>query len=215
MEVIGDYHASGHAHLRGLIPQDVARAFMTRLKEATGGRPLPVNHPQEHAAVLARPAFDISSRMFQQMEFFLWGLTPIIGQVVGREVLPTYNYFRIYREGDICRIHSDRPASQHGISMTLDYSDGETWDLQVGKKPTETLYPLSDDFGSDAYASIGMAVGDAVLYQASRYPHGRMRPNPNGWSAHLFLFFVDRDGPYRDHAFDGATICDRVNFTFV
>jgi hypothetical protein len=215
VEVIGDYHNDGYAHLRGLIPQEVARAYMTKLKAATGGRSLPVNQPQRYPAVLSRPAFDVNSKMFEPMDFFLWGLTPIIGQVVGCEVLPTYNYFRIYREGDICRIHSDRPASQHGVSLTLDYSDGEVWDLQIGKKRTETLYPLADDFGADEYASIGMRVGDAVLYQASHYPHGRMRPNPNAWSAHLFLFFADRDGPFRDHAFDGEKIGERVNFSFI
>ena len=214
MEVVGDYVRDGFAHLRGLIPQEVARAYMTRLKSATGGRPLPVSQPQRYPAVLSRPAFDVSAKMFEPMDFFLWGLTPIMSQILGREVLPTYNYVRIYREGDICRVHSDRPASQHGVSLTLDYSDGEVWDLQVGKKRTETLYPLADDFGSDEYASIGMQVGDAVLYQASHYPHGRMRPNPNAWSAHLFRFFVDRDGPYRDHACDGAAVGERVNFSF-
>jgi hypothetical protein len=214
VEVVGDYVRDGFAHLRGLIPQEVARAYMTRLKSATGGRPLPVSQPQRYPGVLSRPAFDVSAKMFEPMDFFLWGLTPIMSQILGREVLPTYNYFRIYREGDICRVHSDRPASQHGVSLTLDYSDGEVWDLQVGMKRTETLYPLADDFGSDEYASIGMQVGDAVLYQASHYPHGRMRPNPNAWSAHLFLFFVDSDGPYRDHAFDGAAVGERVNFSF-
>lgn len=215
MEIIGDYHNDGYAHLRGLIPQEVARAYMTRLKAATGGSSLPVNQPQQYPAVLSRPAFDVNSKMFEPMDFFLWGLTPMIARLVGRDVLPTYNYFRIYRERDICRIHSDRPASQHGVSLTLDYSDGEIWDLQVGKERTETLYPLADDFGSDDYVSIGMEIGDAVLYQASHYPHGRIRPNPNAWSAHLFLFFVDRDGPYRDHAFDGELIGEKVNFSFV
>ena len=214
VEIIGDYSKDGFAHLRGLIPQEVARAYTTRLKAATGGKPLPVHQPQPYPAVLSRPAFDVSSKLFAPMDFFLWGLTPIIGQILARDILPSYNYFRIYREGDICRVHSDRPASQHGISLTLDYSDGEIWDLQLGKKRTEKLYPLSDDFGSDDFASIGMEIGDAVLYQASRYPHGRMRPNPNAWSAHLFLFFVDRDGPYRDHAFDGESIDEKVNFTF-
>src|SRR4051794_1659792 len=215
MQVVGDYEKDGFAHVRGLIPRDVARAFMTKFKEATGGQPIPLNRPQVYAPVLARPAFDVSASVFQPMDFFLWGLTPAISQLVGREVLPAYEYFRIYREGDICKVHSDRPASQHGLSLTLDYSDGEVWDLQVGKTPTETLYPLSDDFGSNDFESIGMEVGDAVLYQASRYPHGRLKPNPNGWSAHLFLFWVDADGPFRDHAFDGAKVADKVNFSFV
>jgi hypothetical protein len=215
VQVIGDYEKDGFSHLRQLIPPEVTHAFMTRFKQATGGGPIPLSKPQMYPGVLKRPAFDVSSDIFKPMEFFLWGLAPAIGQLVGKEVLPSYNYFRIYREGDICKVHSDRPASQHGVSLTLDYSDGEIWDLQVGKQRTETLYPLADDFGSNDFASIGMEVGDAVLYQASHYPHGRIRPNPNAWSAHLFLFFVDRDGPYRDHALDGEAFAEKVNFSFV
>jgi hypothetical protein len=214
MEILGDYQTNGYALVRELISPEVARAFMASFKKATGGGPIPMSKLEARPAVLQRPAFDVSSQFFQPMEFFLWGLTPAIGQILGRELLPTYNYFRIYREGDICKVHSDRPSSQHGVSLTLDYSDGEVWDLQVGKKRTESLYPLSDDFGGDAYESLGMRPGDAVLYQASHYPHGRMTPNPNVWSAHLFLFFVDKDGPYRNHAFD-EQLFEPVNFTFV
>jgi hypothetical protein len=215
VQVVGDYEKDGYAHLRGLISPDVAHAFMSSFKQATADRPIPLNRPQVYAPVLKRPAFDVSADIFQPLKFFLWGLTPIMSQVIGREVLPSYDYFRIYREGDTCRVHSDRPASQHGVSMTLDYSDGKIWELQVAKDRSDTLYPLSDDFGSGDYASVAMAIGDAVLYQASKYPHGRIRPNPNAWSAHLFLFFVDRDGPFRDHAFDGEPILDKVDFSFV
>jgi len=57
--------------------------------------------------------------------------------------------------------------------------------------------------------------GGCGIVPASHYPHGRIQPNPNAWSAHLFLFFVDRDGPFRDHAFDGQQIAEKVDFTFV
>ena len=160
-------------------------------------------------------AFDVGPGVFQPLDYFLWGLTPIMSELIGREVLPSYGYFRVYRKGDRCRVHSDRPSSEHGVSMTLEYSDGQIWDLQVGKERTETLYPLADDFGSDPYESIGMEIGDAVLYQATNYPHGRIDPNPNAWSAHLFLFYVDRDGPYRNCAFDEKADFEKVSFEFV
>jgi hypothetical protein len=215
MQVVGDYETDGYAHLRGLIPKDVAHAFMTKFKQASGGGAIPLSRAGLRAPVLKRPAFDVSGDYFEPMNFFLWGLTPIMSELVGRELLPTYTYFRIYREGDTCFVHSDRPSSEHGISLTLDYSDGEIWDLQIGKERIDSLYPLAEDFGAMDYASIGMEVGDAVLYQGSHYAHGRMSPNPNAWSAHLFLFYVDRDGPYREHAFDGKLDPARVNFSFV
>lgn len=214
MELVGDYHKNGYAHVRGLIAREVARAFMARVKAATRGAPIPLSKPQFRPAVLQRAAFDVSAEHFEPMNFFLWALTPTIGRLLGRDLLPTYCYFRVYRQTDICRVHSDRPSSEHGVSLTLDYSDDKIWDLQIGKERTETLYPLSEDFGSMEYESIGMEVGDAVLYQASQYPHGRIKPNPNAWSAHLFLFYVDRDGTYRKHAFDEQSF-EKVDFTFV
>ena len=214
MELVGDYDRDGFAHVKGLIAREIAQAFMMSVKAATRGAPIPLSQPQFRPAVLQRAAFDVSAQIFQPLNFFLWGLTPTISNLLGRDLLPTYSYFRIYRQSDICRVHSDRPSSEHGLSLTLSYSDDKVWDLQVGKERTETLYPLSEDFGAMDYASIGMEVGDAVLYQASHYAHGRITPNPNAWSAHVFMFYVDRDGPYRDQAFDQAPL-EKVDFTFV
>jgi hypothetical protein len=60
-----------------------------------------------------------------------------------------------------------------------------------------------------------MQVGDAVLYQGVRHRHARVTPNPNGWSIHLFLHWVDRDGPFREHAFDGRIPTAKTRFDFV
>jgi hypothetical protein len=215
MEVVGDYDKDGFAHVRGLIPREVAEAFMTRVKAATRGAKIRISNAGLRPAVLQRAAFDLASEYFQPLNFFLWGLSPTISTILGRELLPTYSYFRIYRHSDICRVHSDRESSEHGLSLTLAYSDDEVWDLQVGKERVEPRYPAREDFGSMEYASVGMGVGDAVLYQASHYAHGRTDPNPNRWSAHLFMFYVDRNGPYREYAFDQHGDFEKVDFTFV
>jgi hypothetical protein len=51
-----------------------------------------------------------------------------------------------------------------------------------------------------------MSAGDAVMYRGVNHRHGRLDPNPNSWSAHLFLHWVDPNGPYADHAFDRANV---------
>ena len=59
------------------------------------------------------------------------------------------------------------------------------------------------------------APGDAVLYRGVQHRHGRLTPNRNAWSAHLFLHWVERDGPFASHAFDGnQDECKPVNFSF-
>ena len=215
MEVVGDYDKDGFVHVRGLVSKEIAAAFMFRLKVASQGAPIVLSTAKFHPSVVQRPTFDVASELFQPLNFFLWALTPTVSGLLQRELLPTYSYFRVYRQSDICRVHSDRPSSEHGISLTLAYSDDKLWDLQVGKERTEPLYAAREDFGSMDYSSIAMEVGDAVLYQASHYAHGRMEPNPNRWSAHFFMFYVDRNGPYRDYAFDQRGTFDKVDFTFV
>jgi hypothetical protein len=51
-----------------------------------------------------------------------------------------------------------------------------------------------------------MQPGDAVLYRGTQLRHGRIEPNPNGWSAHLFMHWVDRTGPHAAHAFDAERL---------
>nr|WP_218821370.1 hypothetical protein [Sphingomonas laterariae] len=53
---------------------------------------------------------------------------------------------------------------------------------------------------------VEMQPGDGVLYRGIDLRHGRTQPNPNQWSAHLFLFWVERDGPFAQHAFDAQRL---------
>ncbi|HEV8406304.1 MAG TPA: hypothetical protein VGQ34_00085 [Sphingomicrobium sp.] len=213
MDVVGDYDVDGFLIVRGLIPKEVARAFMSGIKKDLGPASIRLSHSTEHPDILKRPTYQVHGKSYRPMTFFLWGLTPIVGKLIGREILPTFDYFRLYREGDICRVHSDRPACQHAVSLTLDYSDGEPWPLEVGRCSVQSYHPLQEGWDKD-HSSIEMEVGDAVLYQGFNYPHGRTTPNPNAWSAHLFLCYVDRSGPYRDEAFDRDLKIDPVNFAF-
>jgi hypothetical protein len=214
MKVLGSYHDDGYAHVQGLVSPEVAQAFLQGLKQEIGPAAIPLSRVTSHPNLLQRPAFEIYGHHYKPMLHFLWGLTPIVSEIIGRDLLPTYDYFRIYREGDVCRVHSDRHSCEHSLSLTLDYSDGEIWDLDIEKARSEPSARVEEDFGPEAYTSISMQVGDAVLYQGVSHRHGRVKPNPNAWSAHLFLHWVDRHGPYRDKAFDGQMKPAKVNFSF-
>jgi hypothetical protein len=213
MEIVGDYSADGYAHVRGLIEKEIARAFMNGIKQDMGPGAIPMSRATRHPAVLKRPAFEVYGHAYKPMSFFLWALTPTISRLIGRDVLPTYDYFRIYRQGDVCHVHSDRPACEHSVSLTLAYSNGRPWPLEVARYSVDSLHPLQERWETD-HSAIAMEVGDAVLYQGVRYAHGRTSPNPNAWSAHLFLHYVDPDGPHRDEAFDRNMNLDPVSFSF-
>jgi hypothetical protein len=200
--------------VRQLVSPEIGRELLHSIKADVGGGAIPLSRVQSHPNLLTRPAFEIYGHHYSPLLFFLWGLTPTMSQLIGRELLPTYDYFRIYREGDLCRVHSDRYACEHSLSLTLDYSDGVPWDLEIGKVRQEPSSTVADDWGSETFSSLSMEVGDAVLYQGVHHRHARTSPNPNAWSAHLFLHWVDRDGPHAQHAFDGRASRSGVNFTF-
>lgn len=213
MEIEGDYRRDGYALVREMVPRGVARALMAKLKADLP--PGPITPPTETIEILNRPAVDIYGNTYPPMQSFLWALTPAMEIVTGQRLIPTYDYFRIYREGDICRVHRDRAACEHSLSLTLDYSDDVPWALEVGEQGNDGPQDLfSEDFGSEPSHSLAMGVGDAVAYRGVYHRHGRTTPNPNAWSAHLFLHWVDPDGPFADQAFDGAGEPKPVNFTF-
>jgi hypothetical protein len=215
MDVVGDYRQDGYALVRGLIPSEIAQAFLVGLKADMGDAPIPLSGVTQHPNLLKRAAFEVYGHFYKPMLYLLWGLTPTISGIVGRELLPTYDYFRIYRRGDTCRVHFDRLSCEHSLSLTLAYSEDRPWELQLGRLHQSPSAAVEEDFGSEAFSSLAMNVGDAVLYQGVHHRHGRVTPNPNGWSAHLFLHWVDREGPYRDQAFDGQIKPRPVDFAFV
>lgn len=214
MDVEGDYQREGYALIRRLLDPAICSAFLNQMAADLASTDMPLEKRRQTNNLLKGDNIEVYGFHYPPMLNLLWGLTPIVSQLVGRELLPSYDYFRIYAEGDICRVHSDRPSCEHSLSLTLDYSDGVPWDLEVATDRIPEPSPLvTEDFGDARFAALTMEPGDAVLYEGVHHRHGRVSPNPNGWSAHLFLHWVDPGGPYADRAFDGNNALTRpINF---
>ena len=213
MQVLGDYTASGYAHLKGLAPAPVAHELLALIKDDIAHSGYDMQALVRPAPPLARPALELYAYEYKPLLSFLWGLTPAMSMLTGRELLPTYSYFRVYRQGDVCRVHSDRHACEHSLSLTLAYSDGKPWSFEIGGERIEKARSIADQF-DDVFSSIEMQPGDAVLYQGVNFRHGRTTPNPNRWSAHLFLHWVDSAGPFKEQAFDGRAQNAAIDFAF-
>ena len=203
----GNYWDDGYLPLPGFVPTDVTHAFLATLKSDLVRGGVSFDRLKRGSNLLKTEAVEVYGMHYTPMITFLWGMTPAVSQLVGRELRPTYCYFRMYRAGDICRVHSDRYACEHSLSLLLAASDNKPWPLEVGSRHIETPRQRADaDFGDESYGSVSMLPGDAVLYQGVHRAHGRMTPNPNRWSAHLFLHWVDLAGPYASQAFEGMQI---------
>jgi hypothetical protein len=157
-------------------------------------------------SVNTKPSYEFHSSQFPLVYGFHWGLTSRLCEVTGKRLTPSYCFFRAYQKGDFCTVHSDRPACDHSMSLALGYSDGVVWPIEVGRRffsPEEAnKLRVSNDFGDEDYASIMLSPGDALVYKGVNHRHGRITPNPNRWSAHIFLHWVDLDGPFAEWAFD-------------
>lgn len=200
MEIHGDYVNTGYAHLESLIPAEVTQALLDHFWSEVRDGKLP--YVFRRNPLLSKPAMELHSSYSPAITTFLWGLTPIISVLTQCALLPSYAFFRLYQKGDRLRVHADRSACEHSLSLTLGYSDGEAWSFEIGHEDAVDA-AKSEDFGEAPFSSIRMLAGDAVLYRGIQRRHGRLTPNPNRWSAHLFLHWVEPAGPYGKLAFEG------------
>ena len=110
-----------------------------------------------------------------------------IGKQVGRKLLPTYTYCRIYRKGEILKKHKDRPACEISATMTLGYNAKNVWKIF---------------FDEEKEVPVELEVGEMAVYKGCDSLH--WRPAFKGeWQVQVFFHYVDADGPYAHHAKDG------------
>ncbi|MDT8410346.1 MAG: hypothetical protein RQ741_12145 [Wenzhouxiangellaceae bacterium] len=210
-----EYRQFGATWVRGLFPREVVDALtyqLSRRVAATGTQML------APPSIGNKPCYEAYCYHLPVLLTFLWGLTPRMQDITGKRLLPSYSYFRTYQKGDRCRIHCDRPSCEHSISLTLGYADDIDWALELGRDrvaPEQRGTELGEDhFPEDRHVKFAMQPGDAVFYQGIDFMHGRTQANPNRWSAHLFLHWVDRDGPFAEHAFDRQKVSGATDFQF-
>lgn len=203
MIIDGDYRRDGYARIGALLAPEVCNAFLNQFMQFLETSNVTIEGLSRPSTLLPHEAPEVYGFHYPPMLGLLWGLTPAIEGLIGKPLMPTYSYMRFYREGDVCRVHGDRPSCEHSLSLTLDYSDGVQWPLEVGSQWLDQPTPrIEEDFGDESHVAVRMEPGDAVLYRGVNLRHGRTTPNANGWSAHLFLHWVERDGVYAEHAFD-------------
>lgn len=116
----------------------------------------------------------------------LKNLAKPIGNMIGRDLLPTYTYARIYRNGEILKKHKDRPACEISATLTLGYN-------------AEQIWPIF--FDEDNEVSVELNIGEMAIYKGCDIVH--WRPKFKGeWHVQLFLHYVDANGPYKDEFMD-------------
>jgi len=210
------YDTDGYALVKSAAPPAVAQNLLAIIHANMTRQPGLLKQFVSEPRVNVQPAYEFYGYRLPSVMTFHWGLTSRIAEIAGKRLLPTYAFFRIYLKGDRCLVHSDRPSCEHSFSMPLGYGDDIVWPIEIGERFHEEKEaadrPKADDFEGDAHKSLLLNPGDAIVYHGVNYRHGRVTPNPNSWSAHLFLHWVDADGPFREWSFDRKEFPSGVNF---
>lgn len=119
-------------------------------------------------------------------ESLLINLKSIIETHVGKELLPTYSYMRIYYKDSILEKHTDRSSCEY--SATICVSIDETpWDIffMCEKEMRRiTLFP-----------------GDLIIYKGAQLEHWRDKYQGKQ-QIQVFLHYVDKNGFNSDCAND-------------
>ena len=113
---------------------------------------------------------------------------PAIEVVTGMDLIPTYSYARLYKNGNKLEKHKDREECEISVTIQLGRSHHYAWPIHMDGK----RYDLAE--------------GDAIIYKGCELTHWRDECNgPDGYySGQVFLHFVDANGPYRDKAYDSV-----------
>ena len=116
------------------------------------------------------------------METLLMKVLPVMQQETGLELIPTYSYARIYKQGDILHKHKDRPSCEISTSVHL---GGDPWSIFV--EGTEVI----------------LDVGDMLVYSGCELEHWR-EPFEGDSCGQVFLHYNHVNGPFADkNKFDG------------
>lgn len=103
-----------------------------------------------------------------------------VSNLIEEQVLPTYTYARIYKNGEVLARHRDRPACE--ISLTLHIGGDATWDISIQKPNGEET-------------NVNLNTGDAMLYLGCIADHWRGDSFSGRYYSQVFLHYVRSNGP--------------------
>ena len=174
------YEEKGFEIKRTFIPQYLAQYLRNYFELLRRNDQIPNKGDEQvekSLGIYGDPAFDMLMLM----------CLPIVEQSVGKKLLPTYTYARIYFNGAALLPHTDRPECEHSVSLSL----GGEYDL---------LWPLSFQHDQQVIHA-GLSEGDAVVYKGNKVVH--WRDEFQGTTQYqIFMHYVEADGEYKDKLYD-------------
>jgi len=144
------------------------------------------------------------------METLLDMSTPVIEQNVGKKLLPTYSYLRIYDKGSDLKIHMDRESCEYTVALCLGADPvDQPYEIFVGEIDETSDYKYYNEKGEYKRYRIDhkfpMVRNNAVIFKGMDKIHWREVCKHDHFMT-VFLHYVDQDGPYKENKFDKREI---------
>ena len=129
------------------------------------------------------------------METLLMKVLPVMQQETGLELVPTYSYARIYKNGDILHKHKDRPSCEISTTLCL---GGDHWPIYLDPTGANTVI---DEYkgiikpGAPIGVEVNLKPGDMLIYSGCELEHWR-KPFEGKLCGQVFLHYNHADGRF-------------------
>ena len=127
----------------------------------------------------------------------LMKVLPKMKKETGLELVPTYSYARLYKQGDELKRHKDRPSCE--ISTTLNLG-GDPWPIFIDETGSNNVideYKNIHKPNAPKGTSIDLDVGDMLIYEGCDFEHWR-EPFQGQNCGQVFLHYNNVNGPQKD-----------------
>ena len=131
------------------------------------------------------------------METLLMKVLPIMKRETDLDLIPTYSYARIYKQGDILKRHKDRPSCE--ISTTI-HLGGTKWPIFIdptGSNNVVDEYKNIHRPNAPEGNKVLLDVGDMLVYSGCELEHWR-EPLEGNTCAQVFLHYNHVNGPFAE-----------------
>jgi hypothetical protein len=191
------FEVDKYTHLKNVLPKKDCDALTLQLKE------LVVNQQ-----TIKDPQCPLSEAVHGAVVFdsLLENLLPSFEIASGKKLYPTYAYARLYAPGEELKIHTDRPACEISVTLTLGF-EGNVWPIYMADHDeTKSVEPRvgekNEPYWLKNISCVNTNVGDAVLYRGQEKVHWREKYVEGQWQAQVFLHYVDANGPHAEWKYD-------------
>lgn len=120
-------------------------------------------------------------------ESLLLLLQPLMEEHIGKKLLPTYSYMRIYYKDSFLARHTDRNSCEYSATICIKCNPVNPWPI---------FFVLNSE-----KISVVLKQGDICIYKGDELPHWR-EPSIDDNHIQFFVHYVDSTGKYSDFKFD-------------